>query len=214
MELTKYGHACVRLSEHADSIVIDPGRLTPEPEAWENARAVLITHEHFDHFDEEALDAALADAPNLRIITCAGVAQKLESFPRIRDHVEVMKDGQTVSVGSFRIAAVGALHNYSHPDASPVNNIGFLINDTVLHPGDALTAVPAPVLLAPGQAPWLTVPDLVTYIRASQRDRIYAIHDGLLNHWGLQVLDSVLDLEAQRAGIEIRRLHVGETVHL
>jgi hypothetical protein len=92
-----------------------------------------------------------------------------------------------------------------------VNNIGFLINDTVLHPGDALTDVPAPVLLVPGQAPWLTVPALVEYTRTRQRDRVYAIHDGLLNHWGLQALDSVLDIEARRAGLDIRRLLVGET---
>ena len=214
MDLTKYGHACVQLTEGGTTIVIDPGALTPEPEACHGAEAVLITHEHFDHLDQGILEAAVASRPDLRIFTCAGVAQKLEASERVREHVEVMEDGQTVSIGDFEIAAVGSSHAYSHPDASPVNNIGFLINDTVLHPGDALTDVPAPVLLAPGQAPWLTVPALVEYIRTRQRDRVYAIHDGLLNQWGLQVLDSVLDIEARRAGLDIRRLLVGATVHL
>ncbi|WP_276311616.1 hypothetical protein [Streptomyces dengpaensis] len=31
-------------------------------------------------------------------------------------------------------------------------------------PDDALTVVDAPTLLVPGQAPWLTVPDLVGYL--------------------------------------------------
>ena len=214
MDVTKYGHACVRLTEGSDTVVIDPGGLTPEPEAWLGAQAVLITHEHFDHFDQLVLSAALAATPDLRILTCAGVAQQLDAAPRLREHVEVLKDGQSTSVGNLAVTAVGSRHNYSHPDVEPVNNIGFLINDTVLHPGDALTAVPAPVLLAPGQAPWLTVPELIAYLRAAQSERIYPVHDGLLNAAGLQVLDAVLESEARRAGIEIRRLAVGETVHL
>ncbi|MCC3276257.1 MULTISPECIES: MBL fold metallo-hydrolase [unclassified Arthrobacter] len=55
MELTKYGHACVRLTAGSDTVAIDPGGLTPQPEAWRTARAVLITHEHFDHFDPRLL---------------------------------------------------------------------------------------------------------------------------------------------------------------
>jgi len=71
-----------------------------------------------------------------------------------------------------------------------------------------------PVLLAPGQAPWLTVPDLVTYLRRVTPGRTYAVHDGLLNEWGLRVLDGVLDMEAQRSGDVVRRLTVGEMIDL
>ncbi|MCC3280440.1 hypothetical protein LJ754_14915 [Arthrobacter sp. zg-Y40] len=70
------------------------------------------------------------------------------------------------------------------------------------------------MLLAPGQAPWLTVPDLIAYLRGAESEQIYPLHDGLLNEAGLQVLDAVLDAEARRAGIEIRRLGLGESVYL
>lgn len=35
-----------------------------------------------------------------------------------------------------------------------------------------------------------------------------------MNEWGLQVLDGVLAMEAERSGADIRRLKPGETVEL
>ena len=84
----------------------------------------------------------------------------------------------------------------------------------VFHPGDALTVVDVPTLLLPGQAPWLTVPDMIGYLRRMAPRRAYAIHDGLFNEWGLKVLDDVLTMEAKRAGADIRRLGPGESVEL
>jgi hypothetical protein len=51
MRLTKHGHACVTVEKDGRRIVLDPGELTPE-DATVGAEAVLITHEHFDHFSE------------------------------------------------------------------------------------------------------------------------------------------------------------------
>lgn len=74
--------------------------------------------------------------------------------------------------------------------------------------------VDVPTLLLPGQAPWLTVPDMIDYLRRMAPRRAYAIHDGLINEWGLMVLDDVLEMEAKRAGADIRRLRPGESVEL
>lgn len=60
----------------------------------------------------------------------------------------------------------------------------------------------------------MTVPDLITYLRTMRPQRAYAIHDGLLNNWGLQVLDSVLQSEGERLGAEMRRLAIGSSVEL
>lgn len=72
----------------------------------------------------------------------------------------------------------GDKHHFSHPDVPPADNVGFLIDGEVFHPGDALTVVDAPTLLLPGQAPWLTVPDMIGYLRRMTPRRAYAIHDG------------------------------------
>ena len=211
MELTKYGHACVRLEKKGRTLVIDPGAMTPEREALADAEAVLITHEHFDHFEPERLRAAAASNPALVIYTCPGVARHLTELDQ---QVRVVRNGDTVQVAGFQVQVVGHKHHRSHPDVPPVDNVGFLIDDEVLHPGDALTLVDVPTLLVPGQAPWMTVPDMIEYLRRMAPRRAYAIHDGLLNDWGLQVLDSVLQSEAQGLDADIRRLLLGERVHL
>ncbi len=58
------------------------------------------------------------------------------------------------------------------------------------------------------------MPDLIGYLRRTHAERTFAIHDGLLNSWGLQVLDSVLASEAERGGVEIRRLQPRDSVML
>ncbi|MGW3494764.1 hypothetical protein [Streptomyces sp. NPDC001020] len=55
---------------------------------------------------------------------------------------------------------------------------------------------------------------MIDYLRRMAPRRAYAIHDGLINEWGLMVLDDVLEMEAKRAGADIRRLRPGESVEL
>ncbi|MFI0716678.1 MBL fold metallo-hydrolase [Streptomyces inhibens] len=206
MRITKFGHACVRLERKGRAIVIDPGVMTPEPGALAGVEAVLVTHEHFDHFDPERLRGC-----DSAIYTCAGVARHLS---RLGERVNVVRDGDSFSVAGFEVSAAGDKHHFSHPDVPPVDNVGFLIDGEVFHPGDALTEVDVPTLLLPGQAPWLTVPEMIGYVRRMAPRRAYAIHDGLINEWGLRVLDDVLAMEAERAGTDIRRLRPGESVEL
>ncbi|WP_211277947.1 MBL fold metallo-hydrolase, partial [Couchioplanes caeruleus] len=130
------------------------------------------------------------------------------------DQVRVVRDGDVVQVAGFQLRAVGEKHHRSHPDVPPVDNVGFLVDDEVFHPGDALTMTDAPTLLIPGQAPWMTIPDMIDYLRRMAPRRAYAIHDGLLNDWGLQVLDGVLRTEAERMDADIRRPLPGERVRL
>jgi len=212
VRLTKFGHACVRLEKDDRTLVIDPGVMTSEAGAvMAGAEAVLITHEHFDHFDADRLLIAAAEDPRLVVYTCAGVARHLD---QLGDRVRVVGDGDVFAVAGFNVTIAGAKHHFSHPDVPPVDNVGFLIDEEVFHPGDALTILDVPTLLVPGQAPWMTVPDLISYLRTVTPRRAYAIHDGLINEWGIQVLESVLQGEAERLGADIRRLKPGESVEL
>ena len=77
MELTKHGHACVVLSDGERRLVIDPGAFT-DPAAFAGADAVLITHEHADHFEPERLRSAMDAAPGLEVWTNRSVAAALE----------------------------------------------------------------------------------------------------------------------------------------
>jgi L-ascorbate metabolism protein UlaG (beta-lactamase superfamily) len=211
MQLTKLGHACVRLQKDDRTLVIDPGGLTPEDDAIAGADAVLITHEHFDHLQAERLRKALTDDPRLTVYTCRAVAEILGD---VGDRVRTVGDGDALNIADFEVAVVGEKHEVVHPDVPPVENVGFFVEGEVFHPGDAFTVVEAPTLLVPGQAPWMKAPEMIQYLRAVGPRRAYAVHDGLLNEFGLGLLESQLSGEAEQQHADFRRLKPGESVQL
>ncbi len=150
MRLIKYGHACVRLEKNGRSLVIDPGALTSEPEAVQGVDLVLITHEHFYHVVPERLLALTRENPRLVVCTCPGVARHLGE---LGEQLHVVADGDAFAVAGFHVEVVGEKHHLSHPDVPPVDNVGFLVDGQVLHPGDALTELEVPTLLGPRTGP-------------------------------------------------------------
>ena len=69
MRLTKFSHACVR-AEGDGVLVIDPGTFS-ERAALDGVDAILITHEHADHMDVDALTDSLATRPAIIGVTPA-----------------------------------------------------------------------------------------------------------------------------------------------
>ncbi len=213
MRLTKLGHACVRITEDDRTIVIDPGSFSEASAALAAADAVLITHEHFDHFDADALRAAMAEHPALEVWTSRVVAENLAD---LGGRVHQVGHGDAVTVAGFDVHVYGEDHELMHPDLPPIPNVGFLIDGEVFHPGDALTVPAEPVrtLCLPGNAPWMRALDLYTYTREVRPERAFAIHDGLLNDIGLMVMERVLTGAGEELGREFRRLAPGTSVDL
>lgn len=209
MKLTKHGHACVRLEKDGKTLVIDPGVFT-DPSALDGADVVLITHRHSDHVDRARLERA---APDLEVWTSAAVADELAGLPA---RLHVVADGDRFDTAGFVVQVVGEWHAPGHPDVPIASNIGFLVDDEVFYPGDAFTIpdAPVPTLLLPTHAPWMRGREMVEYLRAIRPVRAYSTHDGMLNEYGLGVVDGWLALEAERHEADIRRLAVGESVDL
>lgn len=209
MRLTKYTHACVRLERDGAVLVIDPGAFS-EAESLDGADAVLITHEHADHFDPAKLTDALARRPDLTVYTHQAVADQLTA---LGGAVRTVAAGEAFTAAGFEIRAYGGQHAVIHADVPQIANLGYLIEGSVFHPGDSVHDVPDGVevetLLVPVNAPWLKVSEAVDFARAVAPGRAYALHDHLLSAAGAQVYGGIL---TRLAGCDYQRLEPGTTV--
>ena len=188
MRITKFGHACVRIEHHGHVLVLDPGMFT-DPEAVDGADAVVITHEHPDHYLPDHL--ARTDAA---VFTIDAVATKLrEDAPAIGERVTVVSPGDEFDPG-IPAMPVGELHAVIHPDLPRFYNSGYLFtlgDTTVFHPGDALTLPeqPVDVLCVPVCAPWMRAAEGIDFARAVGAPRNLAIHDRIYSEAGLRIVD-------------------------
>lgn len=187
MQVTKYAHSCVRVEHDGGVLVVDPG-VYSEPEALDGADSVLITHQHPDHVDPETLARALERRP----LTINGPASLADVLGDAAEALTVVGPGESFTAAGVAVRAYGGRHAVIHPDIPVVENLGYLINDVVYHPGDSLVVpedVQVETLFAPIHAPWSKFSEVVDFIRAVAPRRAYALHDGLLNSNGFAVLD-------------------------
>ncbi|WP_435770043.1 MBL fold metallo-hydrolase [Nocardioides sp. SYSU DS0651] len=217
MRLTKFGHAGVRIEHDGTVVVVDPGVWT-EREAVDGVDAVLVTHEHPDHYDPDHLRAT--DAP---IHTIGAVAARIrEDAPDVAERVHVVRPDDSWTIGDtggdtrggIGVRAVGELHAVIHPELPRFHNSGYLLtvgDTTVFHPGDALTGpgVPVDVLLVPVSAPWMKVSEGIDFARSVGAARNVAIHDRVYSEAGLGIADGHFGRILGAAGLDYVRLRDG-----
>ena len=206
--VTKFGHSCVRIESGDARIVIDPGMFT-DVAAVDGATAILITHEHPDHYTAAHLLAS--DAP---VITIQAVADKIRSeSPEAYERVRVIVPGETIDLG-VSITAVGELHAVIHPEFPRFHNSGYLVRGTksYFHPGDALTAPDSPVdvLFAPVSAPWARSSELIDFMRSVKAPQNLAIHDRIYSDVGAMIFDGHVATFLPHEGLAYLRLKDGE----
>lgn len=206
--VTKFGHSCVRIEAGDARIVIDPGMFT-DPGSVDGATAILITHEHPDHYLAAHLLAC--DAP---VITIRAVADKVRAeAPQIYERVRVIAPGETVDLG-VPVTAVGELHAVIHPELPRFENSGYLIQGsrTYFHPGDALTPpdVPVDVLFAPVSAPWARSSELIDFMRSVRAPQNVAIHDRIYSDAGARIFDGHVTTFLPKEGLAYARLPDGD----
>jgi L-ascorbate metabolism protein UlaG (beta-lactamase superfamily) len=209
MRIFKHGHACVRLESDGHVVVVDPGMFTGA-QAVNGATAVLVTHEHPDHWTPDNLRST--DAPVFTIEAVA--AQIRDQAPDLAERVTVVVPGESFDVG-VPVEAVGEKHAIIHPELPHFDNSGYLITadgTTVFHPGDALTLPPSTpdLLLLPVSAPWLKVSECIDYARDVGAPRSLAIHDAVYSEAGHRIIAGHLDRFLGARDQEYVRLKAGE----
>lgn len=186
MRMTKFTHACVRLDDGDRSLVIDPGDFSECAEALDGASAVLITHEHFDHLNVDAVLSAAKANPDLLVWAPASVVQKLTD---LGSRAVAVAPGESFDAAGFSVRAFGGQHAVIHQAiGTPCANVGYLVNDAVYHPGDSFFVPPTAVsaLLVPLHAPWSKLSEVIDFVVAVRAARAFPIHDAMLSASGVK----------------------------
>jgi L-ascorbate metabolism protein UlaG (beta-lactamase superfamily) len=204
MRLTKYAHSCLRIEHDGAVLVVDPGAFSAADEALDGADAVLVTHEHPDHLDP----AAIARQLDRRPFPVHGPASLAGPLGEAAEALRPVTPGQSLTVAGVPVRTFGVGHAVIHPELPVPDNVGYLLDERIYHPGDSLTppGVPVDTLFAPIHAPWSKFSEVVDFIRAVAPRRAFALHDGLLNDNGLAVLNRQY---TALAGCEYQRLEPG-----
>ena len=181
MEFTHFGHSCLLAEFGVARLLFDPGTFSHGFEGITGLSAILITHQHPDHADQNRLPALVEANPGAALYADPQTAAQLGGTWRAV-HV-----GAEFSVGELSIRGAGCRHAVIHPEIPVIDNISFLIGDAdhpvrLMHPGDALFVPdePVEVLAAPAAAPWMKISEAVDYLRAVAPRHAVPIHQGII----------------------------------
>ena len=127
VEFERYIQSAFRLQSGDTVVYVDPHRLDDGPPAG----LILITHEHFDHMDPNAINAVATD--DTVIVANAPCARQLQG--KVKGRVVSVQEGDTVTEKDVEIRAVAG-YNGHHPRGFNVGFVFRLGGQTVFHAGD------------------------------------------------------------------------------
>jgi L-ascorbate metabolism protein UlaG (beta-lactamase superfamily) len=210
MKVTKYEHATLLVSIGDDNLIIDPGTFLSLAD-FSRVQAVVITHEHGDHWTPDQLSRILEKSPEAKIYGPAGVAKAAAAFD-----VEVVKAGDTIEVGPFVLTFFGEKHAVIHESIPVPDNVGVLVNDELYYPGDSYTVpdVAVGTLAAPIGAPWLKIGDAMDFVLAVKPSRAFYAHDMTLSVAGKGMHIERLKWATEQGEGEFHALDVGESLDI
>ncbi|WP_345750534.1 MBL fold metallo-hydrolase [Microbacterium rhizophilus] len=212
MRITKHEHAALRVEAHGSTLVIDPGSFLTGMADLHALEAVVITHEHADHWTPEQLERIFDSAPDAPIFTTAAVAAAIPD----RD-VTVVSPGDELTAGPFSLRFFGGRHEEIHSSIPLVDNVGVLVDDLLYYPGDSY-AVPEGVLVdtlaIPTGAPWLRLGDAMDFTLAVQPRRAFGTHDMTLSVAGRAMHFSRLQWAVEQNGGEFHVLEPGDSLDI
>jgi L-ascorbate metabolism protein UlaG (beta-lactamase superfamily) len=209
MKLTKYAHACFTVEKDDHVIVVDPGEFSTDFIAPEHVAAIIITHDHFDHFDMELIAAIVNENPEAIIYGPPTVTSKIETF-----QTKTITSDTTETVGPFTIRFLPGQHALLHTSIPRTDNLSIFINDLLFYPGDSFTMPPFAVdtLALPASAPWLSVGEAMDYLAGVRPRFAFPTHDAILSAEGKEVTDAHLGRIAKECAIDYHRIESTEEI--
>lgn len=122
MKITKFPQSCILVESNGTRLLVDPGKTKFEEgflDYWKTADAIFVTHRHGDHYNKDVIQ-------NLGIPIFS--TQEVQNFDKTIK-INVIKQGDVIEVGSFKITVVKAVHGYIMEGANIEENVGYIIDD-------------------------------------------------------------------------------------
>lgn len=216
MSIKKYLHSCLLLEESGRRLLIDPGSFSfiekrIAPEDIGGVDVILITHKHPDHYWPEALKIITGLKP-------APILAHKEICTLLKEEGLACKPiaaGDVKEVAGFTIEAFEAPHG---PIAAELpQNLAFLINKTLLHPGDSLDIegiTSCKVLALPITAPWLRLVDALDFAQKLKPEVVTPIHDAIMKDFMLERVYQMCDAKLSEWGITFKPIGLAEKLAL
>jgi L-ascorbate metabolism protein UlaG (beta-lactamase superfamily) len=212
MKITKFEHACLLLESSGKSLIIDPGSFTTPLVGTNNVVAIVITHEHADHWTDDQLKRIVERNPDLRIFAPAGVAAAATDFD-----ITVVDGGDSIEVEPFTLRFFGSKHAVIHSSIPVVDNVGVLVNDVLYYPGDSFTipeGVEIDTLAVPAGAPWLKIGEVIDFVEAVKPRRSFPTHEMVLSAAGKSIANDRIKAATEAVGGEFVALEPNESIDL
>jgi L-ascorbate metabolism protein UlaG (beta-lactamase superfamily) len=193
MRIRKFLHSCLLVENGEGKVLFDPGKFSfvdggPRPADVAGVDAIIITHSHPDHMDDEAIRTIVEQNRDATIYGNAGIVRSLGAKGLM---VELFEEGSK-TIGGFKIDACEARHEKIVSGQIPPNT-AYIVNDKLLNPGDSyafsLDALRGKfdVLALPTMAPWTNEADTLGFASRMNAKRIIPIHDGYVKDFFLRM---------------------------
>jgi L-ascorbate metabolism protein UlaG (beta-lactamase superfamily) len=210
MKVTKYTHACVVLEDQGQKAIIDPGEFTTDFGSIDlsNVVAVVVTHNHADHFKPENLQAIISRNPYVVVFTTPEIVQQWGG-----PHAKAVAAYQDHQAGPFHFRFFGEEHAEIHASIPRPQNTGVLVNGSFYYPGDSFVLADrdVQVLALPVGAPWLKMGEAIDFFATTEPKICFPTHDAPLSAIGRGMADSWATKTAQDIQCDYKPLNPGDS---
>ena len=182
MRVSKYIHSCLVVEQGDEKILFDPGIFSfiegaVQPETFKDISTIILTHQHPDHVDMNALKQIVA-LSNASVITNS---QGKTALAKEGIEASVLEEGSQ-QTKNFTIRALSSDHAAILSPTLP-QNTAYILNDAFLNPGDSFASFLNPlkgikVLALPVMAPWLTELTVAEFAGRIAPQMVIPVHDG------------------------------------
>ncbi len=209
LAITFIGHGTLMFNWNGKVIHVDPVTREADYSNLPKADLILVTHEHTDHLDPEAIQQLQKE--NTLVVLTKTCLDKLGSSPEIKTHV--MANGDHFVLGEIKIDAIPAYNmthkrpggGYYHPKGSGNGYVIGFGDKRVLVAGDTenIPEVKAlkdiDIAFLPMNLPYTMTPEMVADAAAAFKpDVLYPYH------YGSSDTGELLRLMKDVQGVEVR----------